>query len=365
MTSKDKFRIDGLDGLRGISILLVVIGHVATTPSVLSTPTRVFIGHIGAFGVDIFFIISGFLITTLLLREENEKKTLDIKGFYRRRVFRILPAVFFYLGFVWFMTYVGHVNASPKDFIPPLLFYRNLMSHGPIEMGHFWTLSIEEQFYLFWPAVLLFVSKPNKRILMAVAIIICSPIWLHFNLVWSNGTNLNGWRTDLRLAPLITGCFLALLRQHKDYAVYLERRIFQEGWIGVVVCVLLMGSFWNPLFPAGQFNFVMPTLRSLAVVYLINYLAVNKGRGLDFAINSRVLVFFGSISYSLYLWNQFFCFHPTLTWYRVFPVNVLLAIGAAFTSYRFVEQPMLRLRAKIDRRLERASTTVDPKSKAA
>src|SRR5260221_4908735 len=140
-------RIPSLDGLRAISIALVVWCHVGDGRGMYSY---------GSFGVTIFFVISGFLITHLLAAEEEKRGSVSISDFYRRRAFRILPPAILYLLVTAGLT-------SGVDVLHCLLFVRNL-NPGSEVTSHYWSLSIEEQFYLIWPAAFVLLASNCGRL---------------------------------------------------------------------------------------------------------------------------------------------------------------------------------------------------------
>ncbi|HEY8671525.1 MAG TPA: acyltransferase, partial [Terriglobales bacterium] len=137
-------RIPSLDGLRAISITLVILSHLVKWKHISLAP----IGSYGDLGVHVFFVLSGYLITNLLLQEYQRTSTISLRNFYIRRAFRIFPAAFVFLAVVgaiyWRQMHWYHVAAA-------LLYVANMDITRPWIFGHLWSLSIEEQFYLLWP----------------------------------------------------------------------------------------------------------------------------------------------------------------------------------------------------------------------
>src|SRR5579875_1584396 len=168
MTLKKFERIPYLDGLRAISIAAVLLGHSANSIQRLHTPAsralRILINP--EVGVRVFFVISGFIITTLLLQELENTKKIDILGFYQRRIARIFPAFYTYVIVVLLLKLCGAATLT----WPPLIaaatytwnyayFWGATTEKGKLLLEHSWTLSLEEQFYLLWPACLLFLNS--------------------------------------------------------------------------------------------------------------------------------------------------------------------------------------------------------------
>jgi peptidoglycan/LPS O-acetylase OafA/YrhL len=149
-------RIPSLDGLRALSIFLVVSLHTLQRYSI---DHRVAWGWYalfnGACGVEIFFVISGFLITSLLLQEQRKRGAFSLSGFYLRRAFRILPPLYFYIGFVVLLGIGGRITLNRSDIVSSLFFFHNFSRDATMwPLEHLWSISVEEQFYLIWPFIL-------------------------------------------------------------------------------------------------------------------------------------------------------------------------------------------------------------------
>src|SRR5271156_418327 len=143
-------RLPGLDGIRAISITLVIAHHCFAAPGTPSLGLFDIFAREGAFGVDMFFVLSGFIITTLLLQEEIKSGSFSVSRFYLRRAIRILPPALFYLLVVHLLSFWKLTEVSLADVARAAFFIRNYVN-GPWSTGHFWSLAIEEQFYLVLP----------------------------------------------------------------------------------------------------------------------------------------------------------------------------------------------------------------------
>src|ERR1700728_1401265 len=170
--------IPSLDGLRAISILLVVVAHSSENFSrwiKLPLGTYLLFGHLG---VSVFFVISGFLITSLLLKEWNATGTVGLKRFYVRRAFRIFPPFYLYLGIILVLVLAGVFHTSLRAFFFAAIYCTDYYL-GPgswfVGLQHIWSLSVEEQFYLLWPAALLLLGK-RKAVYLAGFLILISPL---------------------------------------------------------------------------------------------------------------------------------------------------------------------------------------------
>jgi peptidoglycan/LPS O-acetylase OafA/YrhL len=182
-------RIPSLDGLRAISILVVVAFHVVdaacrrVTGHDYSGPLRYLIR--GELGVSVFFVISGFLITDLLLQEKNRTGKIDLYHFYVRRAFRIWPAFYAYLGTIFILGMLHWIGFSPwRDFLPSALFVFNYTPKaGSPWLGQTWSLAVEEQFYLLWPAAVILLTSSRIRQVAFLLLVIC-PLMRFAELFW-------------------------------------------------------------------------------------------------------------------------------------------------------------------------------------
>ena len=166
-------RLHSLDGLRAISILLVLVGHVAGT--VNSPGFLLPLHNLGNFGVKIFFVISGFLITLLLLAEISRYGRIDMRGFYLRRCFRIFPAFYFFIGFVVLANAGGFLDLHANDVLHAATFTMNYHHDRAWALNHSWSLAVEEQFYLLWPLLLLLLGS-RRAIVCAVLFVFAAPL---------------------------------------------------------------------------------------------------------------------------------------------------------------------------------------------
>src|ERR1700722_13578240 len=162
LVSRTASRIPSLDGLRAIAISLVFIGHAAAQTA--EGGHFFFLWVYANFGVQIFFVISGYLITTLLLREHDRTGSISLADFYRRRAYRILPAAYAFILTIFVLQWK---TLTKWDVSSSLLYLLNYDSGRPWNLGHLWSLSVEEQFYLLWPLTLLLFFRNRVKILAA------------------------------------------------------------------------------------------------------------------------------------------------------------------------------------------------------
>lgn len=320
-------RIPSLDGLRAISISLVVAGHWAEL--------RYHSDVAGAFanlGVRIFFVISGYLITTLLLQERENTSTIRLREFYVRRAYRILPAAMAFMlpVFVifWHQLRWYHMVAA-------VLYVANFDYAHPWYLGHLWSLSVEEQFYFLWPGVL------KKWFRHRVAILVGVVAFAPFYRVACHLLQLHGRADETFPAVadvLAIGCLLAILQSRLPSIKTVKISKVWAGMMLLPIALVPVYLGWLHFHGTLLLLFVLWPLMHCSIAGLLLHAVQNPYRFL----NAKPVVWLGKISYSLYLWQQLFVYgeHPK-PWYFV-----AFALALASASYYLVEQPMLRMREK-------------------
>ncbi len=340
-----RFRGD-IEGMRGIAVLLVVFFHASI---------RGFSG--GFVGVDVFFVLSGFLITGLLIREIESTGTISLSNFYARRARRLLPAA----GLVLAVTMVASIILLPPLLIPNIaadvaaaaLYVSNMRfafqatdyfaaASSPSPILHFWSLGVEEQFYVFWPAIVLLIArgakKPTRRIgiavvtlalasfASAVVLLTVSRPWAFFSLP------TRAW--ELALGGILAVAGKNLGRMNKHFASFLT-------WLGLAL-VVLSGVLLNEkaAFPG------VPALAPTIGVALV----IIGGSRKSLSAPSRILGtalprFFGRISYSLYLWHWPILVLPLAVSITPLPLTeriglVVFTIALATVTQKWVEDPL-------------------------
>jgi peptidoglycan/LPS O-acetylase OafA/YrhL len=350
-------RIPSLDGWRAIAILLVLGSHTIFT-SFFPEAAVGWVGWIfdGELGVRIFFVLSGFLISLLLLREAGRTGTISLKRFYLRRIFRIFPIYFAYLAVLASLTFFGFYADSASSWLGCLTFTRNMLGRGNSGTIHFWSLAVEEQFYFFWPTLLGSVRLWKRGSLyvgvLLIPIIICPIIRCFFvsdNLGASLVDRILGPRSILVYADsLATGCLGAWLVS-KLPATWEWRRFHSAILLGSIS--LLIGGHVIQVTTEGRaINAIVPAFQAWSIMGCI-WLGTNESSIGFGVLNSRPIVAIGILSYSIYVWHFLFLSHfmgprfanlPAYDW-RVWIVPALVVSSL---SYHFLEVPFLRLRKK-------------------
>ena len=345
--TKSTFRGD-LEGLRAVAVILVLLYH-AQIPG--------FTG--GYVGVDVFFVLSGFLITGILLRERQSSGRISLPGFYARRARRILPAA----ALVLLATVVASALLMPSLTVPDTtrdaaaaaLYVSNIRFgiqatdylaalQAPSPVLHYWSLSVEEQFYVFWPAIVILVcgrgGSIGRRIgIAALAISLVSvalSVWLtDVNAPWAFfSLPTRAWELGIGAILAVSGSRLVRIPGRAAAAL---------GWLGLAA-VALSGVILNDATPYPGTAALLPTLgAALVIAGGFRPSGISVGRLLGTAVPRYI----GRISYSLYLWHWPLLVIPAAAAGVVLDLPDRLALlGAAFVlsamSQRFVEEPIRR-----------------------
>lgn len=361
-------RVPSLDGLRAVSIALVLVGHTAGTrgaPAVLDP-----LSHVGNLGVKVFFVISGFLITTLLLKEYHRTRRISLRGFFARRSLRIFPACFTYIGVVALLWSLGCFELRDGDLLHAVTYTMNYHDDRSWQLNHLWSLAVEEQFYLLWP-VLLCVLGVRRALLCAAAAVLLAPACRV--LMWYQlGASQTAMTRQFQAVAdaLATGCLLAgcynYLGTKRWYTAMLRSPLFL-----LLPGAILAAGLGTAAHSRGLFYTAGQSLCNLAIVLCVDRFVRFPDTFWGRFLNTRPLVYVGALSYSLYLWQQLFL-NPMdeIPWYVGFPQNLVLAVAAALASYYLIERPFLNLKAVLGRtppkpgvdELTRAGSGFEPSS---
>lgn len=348
LTGKEK--LPSLNGLRGMSVVFVIIGHFSMQYGIFNDMgdkkyLRPFIKIIqdGHMGVNIFFVISGFLITLLLLNEELKSQTISLKSFYLRRTLRIFPAYFFLLFAYFIAQLLGFIYIENSSWLTSITYTKYFNSQQDWYTGHIWSLSVEEHFYLCWPFI--FILGDRLRKYTALALVIMVPfvrLCFHFYPI--------SWVNDLtiffRIDAIAIGCVFALYK--KELFSFIKAQYWKPIFYIALVTLLLLPYF--RYVPGFKYIIIAVgttsgPIANVCIVFIVMH-SIYFSRGLWYRFfNSRVMNFLGLLSYSIYLWQQIFTYRSHY-WFSSLPINLFFIFIFAILSYYLVEKPFLRLKER-------------------
>ena len=333
-------RVAVLDGLRALSIAFVLLGHASGTRGFPKFDLDRFIGDYANLGVLVFFVISGYLITSLLLQEQENQGSISLGLFYARRFLRLCPAFLAYLGFLVGLTALGWIQLTSVDLTAALTYTVNFRTKVSWYIGHLWSLSVEEQFYLLWPALLAFIGARRARWALILAIII-SPVARVFAVYH----HLPGALFPCVADSLACGCLLALCGD-RLWVLSWYRRMLQWKLALPVAFILILISNWTR-------SYFLGILLGVSMINILIAIVIHRSLFVSSTftrlLGTRPAVGIGILSYSLYIWQQFFLNRDSSWAICRFPGNILLAVLFASLSYGLVERPFNRLRRKLRR----------------
>ena len=297
----------------------------------------------GGMGVMIFLVLSGFLITTLLLREQDKSGTISLRNFYARRFARIFPAAYVYLAFIILLKLLSitPISWTKISFAGTFLWnYSNILGFPVREisdnvLGHFWSLSLEEQFYVFWPGLLLILPR-RAAFRLSIAAVVLVPVFrlISYKYVLASHGQL-GEMFHTAADQMFWGVLTAFAFRNNVHLLWQ-----QKSWLRKCSVAYVTFALFVPVgaIPGGE-RFLAPTLYCSAAAVFILWQLSGTARISGIVLESRPLRYIGTLSYSLYIWQQFFVARNT-----PLPFNRLLAIPLAFiaaaASYYLIENPL-------------------------
>ncbi len=346
MSSDASRRIPSLDGLRALSIGLVILSHLLGTrgfpfgPRALGT-----LGDFGYLGVKVFFVISGYLITTLLIKEHDRTSTISLIGFYQRRAWRIFPAFYAFVGAMCLAWALGSLELKTNDVLCAMTYTMNYHYDRSWELGHIWSLSIEEQFYFVWP--FLFLIAGRKRVVpVATAMIVLAIGFRAIAWFYFRDDNLVEEAYPCVMDSIAVGCLMAGLRGRLDRSARYHRFLRSPLFLIVPIAIAV---FQYPSRPELAYT-LGTTIVNVGLALVVDRSVRIPDDPVGQLLNWSPLVWIGTLSYSLYLWQEPFLNHLARSEINTFPVNLLLAAACALGSYYLIERPTLAWR---DRRIAR------------
>jgi peptidoglycan/LPS O-acetylase OafA/YrhL len=330
--------IPSLDGARCISIFFVLASHLGGTGAY---PTYAPLAHLGHFGVRIFFVISGYLITSILLGEIAKTGTISLARFYFRRTMRLFPAAYAFILVVAILAHRGIVTLGHNDLAFAATYTMNCHAKPAWYLGHLWSLAIEEQFYLVWPFTLrrLGVRKAGR---LLGGLLVCAPFIRLASPYVGTAAGLLVYSDCLA-----TGCLLAIFRKELS-ASSAYQRVLNSRWLWLAP----VGTIAANYIPSTKVTWLIgETMMNIGIAVCLDWVMRNPERRIGRILNQPAVTFVGVLSYSLYLWQQVFLSAGSSAALCRFPVNVAMAFALAMASYILLETPFLRLRSRWERSL--------------
>jgi peptidoglycan/LPS O-acetylase OafA/YrhL len=315
-------RIPALDGWRGVAILLVLIDHLQW--QWFGHPFRPWV-ETGQHGVTLFFVLSGYLITSNLIERKR-----PLGEFYARRFFRLMPVAWAYLVALAVIGLLYPAQAMRQnELIACVLFYRNyLHSNALLSAPHFWSLSIEEQFYILWPATLMFLGKKRSCVaLAAVALAVVftrNYFWSFYHRDWYN------YRTEVRADALCIGCLAAILLSYPSI----------RKWVRAALPALYIPSAAVFAYCVVAYQSFPPAVECCAAAVLVTGCVVAPETLSARALSAAPISWLGRISYSVYVWQQFIHTNYGISG------NLLvdcISLALILASYYAIERPSQKL----------------------
>jgi peptidoglycan/LPS O-acetylase OafA/YrhL len=344
--------------MRAIAIIIVVLDHALHQTYRNSSWIR-FLPY-GDMGVYLFFVISGFLITTLLLHEQNSKNNINLGKFYIRRILRIFPVAYLYIGLIVILSLFMNLGITETTTVGAFFYLRNLpVFKGDWFFAHFWSLSYEEQYYMWYPWV---VKKLKNNLiyllwfLLAILLLIKSAIFYH----WIPTSH--GWSLLTGIDGILIGAIGGFYYQKDIFKSFRINNIFILFY-SIIILVLAYILFNNILGINQKF-----LNKSLGAILLLIFLLINLSKENNLIgqfLSTKVMMHIGLLSYSIYIWQQIFTVPSNEILFSVygeyidnryynlfdfikFPINLIGIYITALVSYYFYERYFLKLKSNFN-----------------
>ncbi|MDP9140315.1 MAG: acyltransferase [Pseudomonadota bacterium] len=362
--------IASLNGIRAVAVMLVFFSHGG-------------MGEIipGGLGVTVFFVLSGFLITTLMRLEYHSHGGIDLRAFYVRRVLRLMPPLLVVVALAALLSSLNLIDGafSPLGMLSVLFYFGNYhiiatdFAGIPAGIGVVWSLAVEEHFYLLYPPLALALLRTDQLWLTrATLVVLCVAIlgwriWLASQGASDAHISMS---TDTRADAILIGCLLAFWRNPAMQVIAAPippGHVLRDALIALACVLVLVATliYRDEFFRQGA----RYTVQSLAIAPLIR-LSIVRAAQVPFRwLNTRPMVYIGTISYSIYLLHQLVLFgilraSPQLDGFPALMLTAVLVLAIAEPIRRWIEQPCARLRRALHRRRMASTSSVRNKGRA-
>lgn len=339
--------IKTLDGWRAFAIIAVILSHLKDSLYPPGSTLFNFFSY-GPEGVSLFFAISGYIISVKLFSEFDETSSINLRAFYIRRFFRLMPASLLYIASLILFNNLDLIQVMPIEIWSTVFFWRNYVTMEATPLtAHFWSLSVEEHFYLFFPSFLLLL-KTHKKIFGGIVLL---GLWVTF---WRKIGTIDSITGQLpfvkytmhytmgRLDGLLYGALIAYIQRYYKNFSHLLTSI--PPLLPLILIILL---FIVPI-PLA------PTWKALLFPILIFSTMTNENSLISRFLELKPMTFIGKISYSLYIWHPLFVYSNTFSnkWMQAITggyISLIPVLLISYLSYSFVETPMRNLGVRLSK----------------
>lgn len=314
---------------------MVVVAH--SLPDLWLQEHRLWHLISGDTGVLIFFVISGFLITSLLLREREQTGSINFKKFFARRFLRLLPPlVVLYLA-IFVLMFTGVIQKTYIGLIISVFYLYNFVPNKfyTSVLGHTWSLALEEQFYFTWPFVISYLKDQRKLVFLGASAVILSVLFLLFifPIEFMGHFHASRWFIPA-ISPIMIGAMLTI---SKD-------KILQAVSSGIVQFIAFLVLYCSPLYVPDSMIIISPIFQSFGIAFLLLLIINNQESFSVKLLNNPLTSYIGKISYGIYVYQGLFLRTGpgSENWFQQFPQNLILTLICAILSFELLEKYFLK-----------------------
>ncbi len=332
-------RVKGFDGIRALAVLMVIMSHAVIWPRIGVENQKIIDVFSPSVGVSIFFALSGFLITSLLIHEKQEKGGINVFNFIVRRSLRIFPLYFLAVFLILFMDSIGAARINNCIYLYAFTYTLNFVPQecNFSSFSHFWSLAVEQHFYLVWP----FVFLLGRYVSLAVAVLFAAACLYFSTSLYSSGDvyYLDRWTFPAAL-PIAFGCIAAFIAQWR-----IVKHFLGNPSNSAIVLVAILTGLLSPAFYKSDLVWM------ISVSLLLLYVFHNQDSLLVRMLEVKPLVVLGVISYGLYVWQGVLTGNGpyrenSLPFPPEMDAGLWMTFIAAPLSYILFERPLLRLKSR-------------------
>ena len=351
-----------LHGLRAVAVVMVLLSHIARVPNISNWLYETLnFAYFGLVGVRIFFILSGYLITHVLVSEWNSTGSISIKNFFFRRVLRIFPCFFAYLLILLLLRYGNIIDIEYQAILLAFLYAQNwnVFQNTPAFatswlVAHSWSLSVEEQFYLIYPFVFKKIEKLfSTRLLLHLMIVITIGTFFRaLNYSFPEISKLTGGPFFMNADFLLVGVALRWWLPNNKTTLQAKLKYPKDVLLVASIFAMLLASRYE--YKSAINLLICSNIELISITYLISYILLFPQSRLGMLFEQPIFVYVGKISYSIYVWQQLFLGSSELwlnyPYFTHLPLNLVMTFACAVLSYYLIEKPFLRMKDRFSSR---------------